>query len=440
MHLIFENLIPNLVSLWTGKFKDFPPSDDFVFSPPSIWDAITEASHQSSKTIPSAYGAPVPNIKTQRSHMTAETWSFWAIFVGPVVLRRRFKRKVFYDHFITLVKLIRTCLKLEYTAQDIEDIDSGFNAWVQEFERLYYKGDPSRLSCCTLALHALLHIAHDIRQAGPVWVYWAFAMERYCGRLQSAIKSRRFPWSNLDHFIEIDSLLSLVKYNHHLDIGDTLDISPQSHHGRRVMEKRNTAYPDYTLHSPSEVRAITKSQQTNIARHLSTRYGIALSVARRVIPMTLEHWGKLRISNGGDLIHAHHVVKRPRDGRDASFVRYEDWVDRHARNHRADPDFVAKDFWGQLLNIFVLNIDDSGAYLLGEHSSRRTFFLTEVRRCKIVSKDVLGNMYYREMGTVDVVDLESIQCVVGRIYDRKEWAIVDRSDPLAHASFHVSSQ
>ena len=109
------------------------------------------------------------------------------------------------------------------------------------FTRLYYKGDPARLSCCTLTLHALLHIAHDIRQAGPVWVYWAFAMERFCGHLQRAIKSRRFPWSNLDHFIELDSLLTHVIHIHHLDTGDALDISPQPQRGRYVMEKQDVA-------------------------------------------------------------------------------------------------------------------------------------------------------------------------------------------------------
>ena len=77
----------------------------------------------------------MPNIKTERTHMTADTWSFWAIFIGPVVLRRRFTRKVYYDHFVALVRLIRTCLKLEYSDNDIDEIDHGFVHWVKEFER-----------------------------------------------------------------------------------------------------------------------------------------------------------------------------------------------------------------------------------------------------------------------------------------------------------------
>jgi len=36
--------------------------------------------------------------------------------------------------------------------------------------------------------------------------------------------------------------------------------------------------------------------------------------------------------------------------------------------------------------------------------------------------------YYKEFGVEEVVDLETVQCVVGRVKDKGEWAIVDRSD------------
>jgi hypothetical protein len=58
-----------------------------------------------------------------------------------------------------------------------------------------------RLSSCPLTIHALLHIADSIKAVGPVWCYWAFPMERYCGTLQRSIHSRRFPFASLDRFI-----------------------------------------------------------------------------------------------------------------------------------------------------------------------------------------------------------------------------------------------
>ena len=40
--------------------------------------------------------------------------------------------------------------------------------------------------------------------------------------------------------------------------------------------------------------------------------------------------------------------------------------------------------------------------------------------------------YYEEFGADEVVDLETIQCVVGRIKDRGKWALIDRSDRVAN--------
>ena len=43
MHLVFENLIKNLVLLWTGHFKDLDQgTGDYVLSP-QVWEAISEA-------------------------------------------------------------------------------------------------------------------------------------------------------------------------------------------------------------------------------------------------------------------------------------------------------------------------------------------------------------------------------------------------------------
>ena len=51
---------------------------------------------------------------------------------------------------------------------------------------------------------------------GPVWVYWAFALERYCGRLARLIKSRRFPFSHLDSQVLAQAQLTYIKNQHNL--------------------------------------------------------------------------------------------------------------------------------------------------------------------------------------------------------------------------------
>lgn len=77
--------------------------------------------------------------------------------------------------------------------------------------RIYYEGDPQRISICPVTLHALLHIAPSIRFAGPAWCYWAFGMERYCGYVGRHVRSRRHPWAEIDSFIKHDAQLRSVK-------------------------------------------------------------------------------------------------------------------------------------------------------------------------------------------------------------------------------------
>ena len=68
-----------------------------------------------------------------------------------------------------------------------------------------------------MTIHALLHIADGIESCGPVWAYWAFPMERYCGLLQRAVlSSRRHPYVTLDKFIAEDAMISQLKMRYNL--------------------------------------------------------------------------------------------------------------------------------------------------------------------------------------------------------------------------------
>jgi hypothetical protein len=158
------------------------------------------------------------------------------------VLRRRFQRPKYYAHFVRLVRLLIICLQFEITDAEIEALRVGFIHWVQEYEqwvfvsfvssdmhiivmaRIYYQHKPERLSTCPLTIHALLHIADSIKAIGPVWCYWAFPMERFCGSLQPAIRSRRYPYASLDRYITESSQLRQIANLY--DIASVLALHP----------------------------------------------------------------------------------------------------------------------------------------------------------------------------------------------------------------------
>lgn len=212
---------------------------------------------------------------------------------------------------------------------------------------IYYQHEPARVSACPVTIHALLHIADAIEMSGPVWTSWAFPnpMERYCGSLQPAIRSRRFPYASIDrHVIDMARLAHIkIIYNAH----DALCLAPPK-------QMRGIIVPDcgYSLSlaccQPAQIRVShvstdptcslqPPSRRTNttslesgllqkVVAHLQTRFNITAAAARRALPAEIDQWGKVQVLNDGDLIHASSMVRLRVDSRNMSYVRVRDGI------------------------------------------------------------------------------------------------------------------
>jgi len=231
MHLVWENLIPNLVLFWSGRYKGMDEGQPYVLSP-HIWQEVGTTSAAATRTIPSSFGTSIPNPAKDGSSFTSSTWSVWSLFIAPTVLRGRFPDDRYYKHFCSLVRILNLCLQFEISEEDIEEIELGIRKWVVDYEwcvcpfrfrkadsihvsSLYYQHKPERLPACPLTIHALLHIPDQIRWMGPCWTTWAFPIERQCGYFQRSIQSRRNPYVNMDrHLIDLSQLRQIkLLYN-----------------------------------------------------------------------------------------------------------------------------------------------------------------------------------------------------------------------------------
>ena len=134
MHLFFENLFPNLVRHYTGTFKNLDSGVESYELSKEDWAEICQTGSLSGDTIPSSFGPRMPNLETERSSMTAETWGFWSMHLAPVLLWNRFSRQRYYDHFIELVRLVRKCISFNLERSEVDDIRRGFQTWVLEYE------------------------------------------------------------------------------------------------------------------------------------------------------------------------------------------------------------------------------------------------------------------------------------------------------------------
>ncbi|KAF7343660.1 hypothetical protein MSAN_01987300 [Mycena sanguinolenta] len=171
MHLIWENLVPNLILLWTNEFKGLDKGSEDYTIDKAIWGGNR------------AFGARVPNLAKGGSQVSAEMYSIWTQFIGPTRLRHVFKDIKYYDHFILLVQIINICLQFSITRVQIQWLRDKIPLWVQDYERFYYQYNPSRLPICMLTVHGLLHIPDSIEFCGP------------------AFRSRRFPYASLDRWV-----------------------------------------------------------------------------------------------------------------------------------------------------------------------------------------------------------------------------------------------
>jgi hypothetical protein len=108
-------------------------------------------------------------------------------------------------------------------------------------------------------------------------------------------------------------------------------------------------------------------------------------------------------------------------------------VDRNARHAKRPVIFEPQVFFGQLQRIFVISIPASPALGLKQ---RTALVLAAIRTCANPQmKGENGIYYYTREGHLEVVDVNCVQCLVGRVKDGNEWAIVDRSESSARPVF-----
>ncbi|EKM48750.1 uncharacterized protein PHACADRAFT_108338 [Phanerochaete carnosa HHB-10118-sp] len=435
MHVVFENVIQNLVELWTGDHKGLDEGSEEYELDENVWKAVGQATAAACNTIPSAYSARLGNIAepAERNQYTADMWSFWMTYIGPSLLARKFKHRKYYDHFVELVRLLTLCMRFTLSAEDIDGIRVGFGDWVTKFEQYYYQYDLARLAVCVLTLHALLHFADSIEAVGPLWAYWAFPMERFCGVVQRHIKSRRFPFASIDTFIVGVARLS------HLGVRFNIvqELALKKPPGAPVQGQH--IIPAYCiLLRPHKPRGITKDAALlrRIAVHLNTRYGVGMAIARKyAVPANIELYGKLRHVNG-DTMSASDLAPVPEDRRDATWVRFDALVDRSARRQNAREELVLTTFYGELKNIIVLHLPATRELRL---DTPTVHVLVDIHSCNANIDGPLDVRMFESMQSILVHDITTVQCLVGRIklvtVGHPIWAVIDRSGYLGGAVY-----
>ena len=120
-------------------------------------------------------------------------------------------------------------------------------------------------------------------------------------------------------------------------------------------------------------------------------------------------------------------------------------VDKFAHMKRQKPVYKPQTFYGQLQHIYVVKFSDSCSDARVE--PEKPVFLVTIRNCKLETDDTelakLDIHLYTRTGTLDVVDITSVQALVGRVkvqVGRGGWTIIDRSGALARATYEEEAE
>jgi hypothetical protein len=121
-------------------------------------------------------------------------------------------------------------------------------------------------------------------------------------------------------------------------------------------------------------------------------------------------------------------------------------VDKFAHMKRRKPIYEPQTFYGQLQHIYVVKFSDTCSDACVE--PEKPVFLVAIRNCKLDRTDdaelaKLDIHLYNHTGTLDVVDITSVQALVGRVKVQVGgggWAIIDRSGALARAIYEEEAE
>ncbi|QRV93204.1 hypothetical protein RhiJN_21257 [Ceratobasidium sp. AG-Ba] len=436
MHLIYENLVPNLIAHWTGTFKGLDQGQEHYEISEAAWKAIGEETAAATRTIPARFVRAMPDIAADLSLYKAESYGFWIQYLAPILLEGRLSQK-YYDHLLDLCDIIATCLQFELSNAEISTLDVKIQRWVADYEAYYYQYEESRLSACPLTIHALLHIPFYIRHIAPVWASWTFVMERFCGYLILAVTNRVDPFPCIDNFAEQRAQLRAVSQIYSISTGRPSDRRKVSTTAGNVeitsWEKVYNEFPASILGRPVRrffpVDTQLENQITDyfgpiFNPHGSSRPRRTVVEIKALIDFdSLTRYGRVRIAGEGDVIRTANGDYLERDN---SYVRVVLlFPDANSRFNGRDDEPVHQVQYGQIQDIFYIELKEHG-----ESNIDQKFLLARILPCDIerpgdATEDIVK--YKRMKRSLTVVHLNTVEAVVGRVKRHDTWFIIDRS-------------
>jgi hypothetical protein len=354
MHLVWEGVIKTLIQLWTNEdFKGLDEGKEEYQIDPRNWKQIGSETAKSSKTIPSSFGPHLPNIADSLSNISADMWSFWCLFVGPVVLQNRFHHPKYFNHFVALVSLINICLQRRISSGEVDKLERGFAKWVEGyqmwvFQTIFFTTTHSLQGYTTkmipsgflsalfhyMPFSTLLKVSDTVDQSGATGHFqWKGMVDMKSNQGSPASGSHIPAWTNIScekHACTSWASSMTFQTSWHWSLRKDLIPSSKNVSIYYFQSDPFSFYSDPTCEFSSP-KAITLGSrlQKSIEEALASRFSVTKKVIQRLlksVEVEVGQWGRVRVTDPDtdDTIWAADLRPTSEDQREASYVRVSD--------------------------------------------------------------------------------------------------------------------
>ncbi|KAF7372603.1 hypothetical protein MVEN_00123200 [Mycena venus] len=311
----------------------------------------------------------------------------------------------------------------------VEDLRRYIIAWIKDYERFYYQYDEARLSTCTLTIHGLIHVPDDLLFCGPGWTTWTFWMERYCGFLKDALRSKKSPWANLNNITLHRTYLEQLDARY--ELAEELSSPQQRVNGLSTIERKYEGYSQAILRAPCKKNySPAVAIRHKIAVYFSAVLGKPVKDIESQLPENMPCWGKVRIVDGDSICCTWAAKNHSEKGRNMSFIRYECEV--KDKSHRGA--WLPTIFYGQLDEILVCKLPPNRK-LWGQLAGKLRL-LAIITPYRTGGQDAaLKIVSHQHAAATVALDLQSVMAVVGRVHSQRKWFLIDRTGGMVRPEF-----
>lgn len=173
MHLVFLGFVRDLCALLNGSFFKAQHLNEHAARITKVdWETL--GLDMSKIEAPSSYGRDPRDIaKYIKSFKAEELSNFLIHYLLPLSFQRVCGTT--YRALQHLVLAISLATSYQIEDAELDEIDLHLNSFTEWYYATFYRGEYERLPACKYTVHALLHLAREVRNWGSASYFWQYA-------------------------------------------------------------------------------------------------------------------------------------------------------------------------------------------------------------------------------------------------------------------------